>query len=996
MLFDYNTLPDWQNMAVLERNRLSPRAFFVPYADKGEYAGNTTLGRSSRVLLLDGKWNFRYFPSAMRIPDSETGADTAGYVPIDVPSCWQFQGFEKPYYVNVPFPFPATPPYIPYENPCGVYKRSFALREIRGAVLLTFLGVASAFSVYVNGQFAGYSEGSHMTSEFDVTDAVHTGENHIAVFVYKWCNGSFLECQDMFRLNGIFRSVYLTLCDEASVYDVHVAAELNGNRGTVRLHASLQGDWKGAELVAELSRGGKVLQTVRADASAETVLELETENPCLWSAETPELYELGISLAKGGRVLEYIGQPVGFRKIEIREGVLYFNGRKIKTFGVNHHDTHPEKGYALSPEDMERDILLMKGLNINAVRFSHYPPHPFMLYFCEKYGIYAVDEADIESHGELFMPTGAGTFSRDPAWLPRFEDRIDRMYFRDRNRCCVLMWSLGNESGGGENHEKIYRRLKEYAPEIPVHYEGARDCAGRASDVLSFMYATPDVLREAIASSDRPVFLCEYVHSMGVGPGGVKEYMDLILAEDRMLGGCVWEWAEHSALVDGKLTYGGDNGEYVHDGDFCVDGMMSPYREPTPSAKEIAAAYRPVRAELIPQGIRLRSMLHFRSLALNVRLTFLSEGIVSGQEEFSVCLRPEAEKVLPQPFACAPGCDGYVNIEYIENGALLAREQLCLHAEPPVFAEPDCAAPEVREEEDRFVFRCGDKEISFDKATNTVCSVRAFGREFFNTRPQINRYRTFGERVSGFTYDLIRCGIDNDMYAKENWSKLNLYNVWNNPVGRELSRGKNCCTVAVHSILASPKFGKLLDGKIEYKIYGNGLLKITVSAVPAMSGLADMPKFGVKFEVPRSFDTVEYYGRGEGENYPDFQLSSPVGIYRKRIKELSYPYLKPQEGGNRSDVKRLRLIDGTNGVSLRIAAVGRPLNFNATVYDTADFETVRHNYELQEKDTVNVMVGGYFGGIGSNSCGPRPFESYQLNFDRELSFAFTVEAAKEE
>ena len=421
---------------------------------------------------------------------------------------------------------------------------------------------------------------------------------------------------------------------------------------------------------------------------------------------------------------------------------------------------------------------------------------------------------------------------------------------------------------------------------------------------------------------------------------------------------------------------------------------MSPYRDFTPSAKEVAAAYRPVRAQLLRNGLRFENQLKFKALALTVRFTLQSDGVAVETKQIELRLKAMSDKVVPVPFAAGKGTDEFIDIDYFQDGELLAQEQVCLNGEDPVFTEPNAPVPRFMENEKEYTIRCGETEYVFDKVTATVCSVRAYGCEFLNQTPQINRFTSIGPALRGFTYDLIRCGIDNDMYVKSDWEKIGLFNVWNNVVGYLLFREENCCGISVSSILAPPKYGKIFDAKTEYRFYGDGTMKVTVSFMPARKDLAYMPKLGVKFELPPSFDMVEYYGYGSGENYPDFLESSRIGTYRLNVDDMSYPYLKPQEGGNRTGVKRIRFFDEKAGVSFGIAAVDCFLNFNAMRYDAFDFEQVRHCYELKKKDTINVMIDGAYGGIGSNSCGPQAFERYRLNVDKEKVFSFTLKPEK--
>ncbi|MBQ7164655.1 MAG: hypothetical protein IJR61_04935, partial [Clostridia bacterium] len=747
MIFSYDKKPFWQDLDVLHINRLPPRAFFVPYRDANKAISNALPQASDCVTMLDGEWEYKYFRSAMYIAEEDIYS-SEGYAVTEIPSCWQAQGIEPPVYINVAFPIPADPPNVPYENPCVIYRKKFSVKREKNC-MITFLGVSAAFSLYANGKFVGYSEGSHYVSEFDLSPFLKDGENTLAVLCYKWCNGSYFECQDMFRNNGIFRSVFLTHLPEAYLYDLLVKPVTDEKkRGRVYIKLNVCGtaeikltltDCDGAEIASKhLTAEGGISRCF-----------FTLDKPRLWSAEIPELYRLEVTVksADGERTVR---QPFGFKTVEVKKGVFLFNGKPIKLYGVNHHDTHPDRLSALNKEDMEKDVSLMKSLNINAVRFSHYPPHPYMLELCDKAGLYVVDEADAECHGELFMKEGKNYFSNDPAWKQTLAERADRLFERDKNHASVIMWSLGNESGAGANHIYAYKRLKRKIFNSLVHYEDTHTFPCDVSDVKSFMYSTPEDLSKIAKNSDKPIFLCEYAHCMGVGPGGLKEYLEFFDSEKKMMGGCIWEWAEHAVRQGGKLKYGGDNGEYIHDGNFCVDGMMSPDRELTPSAYEVKNAYRPIKAEIVGNAIRFRNRNLFVSSSIKAVFTLVSDGspVVVKEENFR--FDAGRDKVIPLPF-CGDGGECFINIDYYENGSPIGSEQLFLSKKKYVSATTEKYKTEFTETDSEIAFFGKDVTVVFDKITNTVSSVKAFGSEFINQYPQINRYTAYSSYLKGFT-----------------------------------------------------------------------------------------------------------------------------------------------------------------------------------------------------------------------------------------------------
>ena len=595
-----------ENPAVLHVGTCPPRSYYLPKAPGDE-------AESSRVCSLNGTWSFRYFDSFLDVfPDgmeADICFDEDDMDEIEVPSCWQNAGYDRHMYTNIRYPIPFDPPFVPDENPCGLYLRRFEVsaEDKKLRTYLNFEGVDSCFYLWVNEQFAGYSQVSHSTSEFDVTDLLIEGENTVAVLVLKWCDGTYLEDQDKLRMSGIFRGVYLISRPESHVRDFFVKTELNGDfsKAVIRVETELCGR---PELTSALyAPGGELVQIVSGENPVFTV-----ERPLLWNAEDPYQYTLRITAPD-----EVIEQKIGVSKIEIRAGVLYFNGVKIKLRGVNRHDSDPVTGYTISREQAKRDLILMKQHNINAVRTSHYPNAPWFLQLCSEYGFYVIAEADIESHGAS-MQTGAHGMDEyaDVALNPIFDkailDRIQRSVIRDKNNACVLMWSYGNESGWGPSFEKAGAWVKSYDPGRLTHYENTYyDARGHKNDLSSLdtvsrMYPAPEWIEEYFADpkNTQPLVLCEYIHAMGNGPGDAEQYQQLIMKHDGFMGGFVWEWCDHA--VYGGTTpdnrdifrYGGDFGEFPHDGNFCMDGLVYPDRTPHTGLLEFKNVIRPVRAEL--------------------------------------------------------------------------------------------------------------------------------------------------------------------------------------------------------------------------------------------------------------------------------------------------------------------------------------------------------------------------------------------------------------
>lgn len=578
---------------VIDENKLPARAYFIPFSNNDAFSKTDYKNErynSDRVVMLSGDWDFKYYNKLSDIPTC-LDTDNTDFDRISVPSTWQRNGYDQIAYINTRYPFPKKPPHIPQDVAVGIYRKNVELKKYSRQII-SFLGVAGALALYINGEYVGYSEGSHNTAEFDITEFVNEGNNEILAVNYKWCNGTYLECQDMFRENGIFRDVYIINQEEKHIDDFLFRTSKNAD-GTYDLKIKIDGNFDDVDISCDLF----------TTKESNTIIKNLKVNE--WTAETPNLYEVTIKI----KDVEVIRTYIGFKDVKINGEVFLFNDKPIKMLGVNHHDTHMTKGYAVSLDDLELDIKLMKEYNCNAVRTSHYPPDPVFLTMCDIYGLYVVDEADIETHGFYAVPHSTynpNRLSNDIKWASHYLDRVKRMYERDKNHPSITMWSLGNESGGYKCQDVCYDFLKKVNPEIPVHYEGAIRSKRWAYDVVSRMYGTPDLMRKILKGTagskykGKPFFQCEYAHAMGNGPGGLEEYMELFYSSNQFMGGCIWEWADHSVYDENakyKWTYGGDHNEPIHDGNFCVDGLFYPDRKPSSGALEMKVCYRPIRAE---------------------------------------------------------------------------------------------------------------------------------------------------------------------------------------------------------------------------------------------------------------------------------------------------------------------------------------------------------------------------------------------------------------
>jgi beta-galactosidase/beta-glucuronidase len=1032
----YQPQHDWEDLQVLQRNREPAHATLLPYADvQGAMTGER--GASPYFRLLNGHWRFCYVPTPIDAPEQFENEhfDASGWDKITVPSNWQMLGYGKPNYTNVRYPYPVDPPRVPQDNPSGIYRRTFDLPEVWSGkeVFLAFEGVNSAFYVWVNGKQVGYSQGAHLPAEFRLTPYLRSGENLLVAQVFQWSDGAYLEDQDMWRLNGIFRDVYLFATPAVHMRDVRVRTDLDAAYTDAVLHVQVTlrhyggSGWEGLaralrDLKREASAGyrvaarlvdadgaitaqGEIGPAVSIDAGAEVTLEASfpVAAPAKWSAEEPNLYALLLTLmGPDGATLEVERVNVGFRKIEIRSGVFLFNGAPIKLQGVNRHDTHPDLGHAVTLESMIQDVVLMKQHNINAVRTSHYPNDPRWYDLCDRYGLYVVDEADLECHG--FGTVGEqDQISEDPAWEAAYLDRAIRLVERDKNHPCVIMWSLGNESGYGRNHVAMADWIHQHDPTIPVHYEGATGWGNRSGakpfvgvvDVYSTMYPTVERIIQEGQQSDNPLpfFMCEYAHAMGNGPGNLKEYWDAIRAHPRLLGGCVWEWVDHSVRQhtesgEAWFAYGGDFGDQPNDGNFCVDGLNCPDRTPYPGLIEYKKVLEPVQVKAVDLAagrVTVANRYAFRSLEhveCAWRITrdgeVLQQGSVSGLN-----VGPGGEAGLTIPYAPVnpvPGATCWLDFSFTlaedtlwaKRGHQLAWAQF----ELPVAKR---AAPVIRIAEmpalrvdagSRVLSVAGDDfSLAFDTYYGTLAAWEHHGISLVTAGPRLNVWRA---------------PTDNDVHIAKEWQKVGFDRLQQRVSRVEMvRRERSVAQIEVQASLAGYFLRPVFDVTYLYTIYGSGDLVVTTRVAP-LGSLPTLPRIGLQMRLPGSLDRFAWYGRGPHESYVDRKESAAVGVYVGTVHEQYVPYVLPQENGNKSDV-RWAAITGMRRTGL--LAIGMPLlNVSVHHYTPEDFTAARHTFELKRRDETIVHLDHAHCGLGSNSCGPGPLPQYLLK-PEETSFS---------
>ena len=1000
----------YENLSVLHENTMPARAYYIPASKRMD---NLVEHReeSDRMQLLNGTWKFQYFNSIYDIQDSffEKNYDTENFDEIQVPSVWQMAGYDTHQYTNIRYPFPFDPPYVPQDIPCGVYVHTFEYSRDEKAPksFLNFEGVDSCFYVWINGSYIGYSQVSHMTSEFDVTDVLQDGTNTVAVLVMKWCDGSYLEDQDKFRMSGIFRDVYILKRPKQAISDYHIKTRIEDMLAKVEIEMKFY-----FPLNVKISiedRNGAVVALGSIAEEGKAVLEIAS--PELWNTENPYLYKLILETEN-----EVIVDHIALRKIEIKDQIIYLNGQKIKFRGVNRHDSDPVTGFTISLEQLTTDLTLMKQHNFNAIRSSHYPNAPFFYEMCDKYGFMVIDEADIEAHGPFMIyrkeDTDYNRFKRwnekiadDPVWEEAIVDRVKLMVERDKNRFCIVMWSMGNESAYGCNFEKALEWTKNFDPDRITQYESARyrnydetyDYSNL--DVYSRMYPALSEIQEYLdKDGSKPFLLVEYCHSMGNGPGDFEDYFQMIQDNDKMCGGFVWEWCDHAiahgTAENGKTiyAYGGDHGEEIHDGNFCMDGLVYPDRTVHTGLLEYKNVYRPARVisynkesgELV-----LHNYMDFDDLKDYVKISYelTQDGLVI------------SKGILPE-FSVAPHGEGKTNlkINVPENGKCYLKLIYHLKKELPLLDEDHilgfdeievskedtkCKLAEkwipktvvdselqVNENDTQIHIKGREFAYTIDKRTALFTEMKFAGREYLNHPMELNIWRA---------------PTDNDMYIKSEWKKAHYDKAYTRAYTTEVVQGKHGVKITSHASVVAETVQKILDVTITWKIEAAGKIDADI-AVTKDDEFPDLPRFGVRMFLDKKLSAVRYFGMGPQESYCDKHQAASHGLYRADVGDLHEDYIRPQENGSHYDCEYVELNNSRYGI---VASAEKAFSFNASYYTQEELEKKTHNYELIESDSVVFCVDYALNGIGSNSCGPVVLDQYRFD-DVLFRFQFTL------
>lgn len=1000
----------YEDLSVLHENTMPARAYFIPASKRMD---NLVEHReeSDRMQLLNGTWKFQYFNSIYDVqePFFEKDYDTENFDEIQVPSVWQMAGYDTHQYTNIRYPFPFDPPYVPQDIPCGTYAHTFVYHKDENApkAFLNFEGVDSCFYVWINGSYVGYSQVSHMTSEFDITDLLRDGENSIAVLVMKWCDGSYLEDQDKFRMSGIFRDVYILKRPKQAISDYHIKTRIEDMLAKVEIEMKFYSPLNVKISIEDRNGAVVALGSIAEEGTA----VLEIASPELWNTENPYLYKLILETEN-----EVIVDHIALRKIEIKDQVIYLNGQKIKFRGVNRHDSDPVTGFTISLEQLTTDLTLMKQHNFNAIRSSHYPNAPFFYEMCDKYGFMVIDEADIEAHGPCMIyrkeDTDYNRFKRwnemiadDPVWEEAIVDRVKLMVERDKNRFCIVMWSMGNESAYGCNFEKALEWTKNFDPDRITQYESARyrnydetyDYSNL--DVYSRMYPALSEIREYLdKDGSKPFLLVEYCHSMGNGPGDFEDYFQMIQDNDKMCGGFVWEWCDHAiahgTAENGKTiyAYGGDHGEEIHDGNFCMDGLVYPDRTVHTGLLEYKNVYRPARVisynkesgELV-----LHNYMDFDDLKDYMKISYelTQDGLVI------------SKGILPE-FSVAPHGEGKTNlkINVPENGKCYLKLIYHLKKELPLLDEDHilgfdeikvskedtkCKLAEkwipktvvdselqVNENDTQIHIKGREFAYTIDKRTALFTEMKFAGREYLNHPMELNIWRA---------------PTDNDMYIKSEWKKAHYDKAYTRAYTTEVVQGKHGVKITSHASVVAETVQKILDVTITWKIEAAGKIDADI-AVTKDDEFPDLPRFGVRMFLDKKLSAVRYFGMGPQESYCDKHQAASHGLYRADVGDLHEDYIRPQENGSHYDCEYVELNNSRYGI---VASAEKAFSFNASYYTQEELEKKTHNYELTESDSVVFCVDYALNGIGSNSCGPVVLDQYRFD-DVLFRFQFTL------
>ncbi|MCI6675776.1 MAG: DUF4981 domain-containing protein [Clostridiales bacterium] len=1004
----------YEDLHMLHENTMPDRSYYVPASTQMDCLVEER-EKSDRIQMLNGNWKFKFYNSIYDLKETfyNIGFDADDYEEVPVPGMWQNYGYDNHQYTNFRYPFPVDPPYVPQDNPCATYIHKFFYQKDANApkVFLEFEGVDSCFYLWLNGKYIGYSQVSHALSEFDVTSVMEEGENTLAVLVLKWCDGSYLEDQDKFRMSGIFRDVYLMKRPEQCIYDYFIRTSFDAEKATVSIETKYL-DRTIPVKVSVFDADGMLVTNFVYEGNT----SFEIVNPKLWNSEQPYLYTLILETEH-----EVITEYIGIREIHIEGNVVYVNGAPIKFRGVNRHDSDPVTGFVISVDQMKKDMEMMKQYNFNAIRTSHYPNQPMFYQMCDKYGFFVIDEADNESHGPWMLcysnDTDAERASRWNELIsdnPEFDeatlDRTKKLVLRDKNRPSVVVWSMGNECGYGCTFEKALEWTKKYDPSRLTHYESAyyrgrkRKYDYSNIDLYSRMYPRfNEVLDYVNSEPDKPYIMCEYCHSMGNGAGDYEDYFELIEKYDCICGGFVWEWCDHTIYKgkteDGKdiYFYGGDHNEYPHDGNFCMDGLVYPDRTPHMGLLEFKNVHRPARIVAYDQETGkavIKNEMNYvdlkEYLEIAYEVTADGEVIATGKiddanipnvyprktADLSVTVQiPESGRIYlkfiyllkeADDFRKAGDILGFDEIPLKNNDSRNQTSlQWKLNAEKNSKELPQIA---VSETDKQLIVEGNSFKYVYSKLYGTFDQLIVNGKEFLDKPMELNVWRA---------------PTDNDMYIKVEWLKA----MYDRAVSRAYvtNYALTAGYLEIHSVMSmsAVTVQRMMNINTIWRIDNSGQISVKMDVVRDLD-FPELPRFGLRLFVPESMDQVTYYGLGPEESYEDKRRAARHGKFSQNVMDLHEDYIKPQENGSHADCDYVMIESHDAAIK---AYTENKFSFNASVYTQEELTEKKHNYELIPCGSTVLNLDFRQNGIGSNSCGPRPQEKYRLD---EEKFTYTM------
>ena len=1014
----------YEDLKIMHENTMPSRAYYMPAShDMGPLVEDRF--SSDRVICMNGTWEFQYFNSIYDLQEKfyEQGYDCSRFTQVEVPGVWQNYGYDSHQYTNVRYPIPLDPPYVPQENPCGAYVRKFyyEIPEEAPRAYLNFEGVDSCFYVWVNGKYVGYSQVSHATSEFDVTEVLKNGENTLAVLVLKWCDGTYLEDQDKFRMSGIFRDVYFVNRPENVVYDYFTTTEIQEEQAVITVQASYQGKAVSTKLTLYDAEHKEIASQVFQENIGTVYTHkavILVKEPNLWNPEQPYLYTLVLE-TEG----EVITDRIGLREICVKDAVLYVNGTAIKFKGVNRHDSDPVTGFVIGLEQMKKDLQMMKESNFNAVRSSHYPNVPYFYQLCDEYGLFVIAEADNESHGtqsQYLKDSNWENVSRkwnerisdNPEFIPATLDRTQLCVHREKNRPCIIIWSMGNECGYGCTFEEALKWTKGFDSTRLTCYESSFYRSDRRKydysniDIFSRMYPSLEEIQEYMDKKpDKPLLLIEYCHAMGNGPGDLEDYFQIIYEYDVLCGGFVWEWCDH-AIYQGqaangkeKYLYGGDFGEEVHDGNFCMDGLVYPDRTPHTGLLEYQNVYRPARVMSFCQKtgeLCLENYMNYVDLKDYIYLVYEvnCDGKLLEKKQFILqeSVLPHKKGTILLDITVPDSGKCYLKVSYhlkhgtsvMAQGSRMGFDEILLKNQDgrnqqatALLETQEQKEAEVQvSETDRFLSVRSDTFFYvYNKLSGLFEQLSVDGEELLETPMELNIWRA---------------PTDNDRKIKQEWidagydrSKARAYDThWEmNGEGIRIYSTVSVAAVAIQ---------KVLDIEAVWKIYRTGEISVKMH-VKKDREFPQLPRFGIRLFLRGEYENLKFYGLGPHESYRDKCRSCSHGLYDTTVEEQHEDYICPQENGSHTDCDYL-MLEKENQIVTAVSS--RPFSFNVSYYSQEELTRKAHNFELEKSGSTIVCLDYAQNGIGSNSCGPELRKEYQFTeetFTFDMKFLFGKE-----